>query len=370
MTAINALVLQGGGALGSYQVGVYQALEEHGFLPDLVVGISIGAINSAIIAGNLPENRLERLNEFWLRITYDTGGEKIVDPELLKLHNQYNSKLALMYGQHGFFAPKLINPWWLNDTEPENLAFYDTSPLKKTLLELVDFDYLNSSHSPRLSVGAVDMESGDFTFFDNQEIEILPEHIMASGALPPGFPPIKIKDRYYLDGGVFLNTPMARVFELYDSQRRHSSGATVLCFMVDLFSVAGSKPKDMDGMLERLKDIQYSSRTKRMVSLYAQLQETRYNIQQVSTLFTDEQKKHPAIAALLNRSCSTHLDIIHLICKSESGFELSSKDYEFSKASYLKRAKLGLHDTKAMIEKYATQWLKDPASGGVDIYTL
>lgn len=366
---VNALVLQGGGALGGYQVGVYKSLEKRGYLPDLVVGISIGAINSAIIAGNLPQNRVAKLNEFWLKVSHNTGYSHGADHYASKNHNQFSSQLALLFGQTGFFRPRIINPWLMQNLSPENSAYYDTTPLKDTLLEVIDFKYLNSAKSPRFSVGAVELESGKFVFFDNREIEILPEHIMASGALPPGFPPIKIDGLYYVDGGVFLNTPMVRVFDLFHTAF-DSCGEHVLCFMVDLFSHAGYLPKDMDGMLERVKDIQFSSRTERMMCLFSDIHQMRYGVKQIYPFLTEEQKQNPLFQSLLAKSCATCLDIVHLVYHSQQDTELHSKDYEFSMASYTLRSKMGYSDTEKMINKNEAIWQKPREGAGIALHTM
>jgi NTE family protein len=196
-----ALVLQGGGALGSYQAGVYEALASSDYLPDWVAGISIGAINAAIIAGNAPENRLDRLRSFWNGVSAHSTLLPSVLPWSLSIWRQKATALtALLFGQPGFFAPHALRYWFSSD---KFVSYYDTSALKKTLERLVDFDRINNANDMRLSIGAVNVRTGQFAYFDSANISIGPEHIMASGALPPGFPPIEIDGEYYLDGGLF-----------------------------------------------------------------------------------------------------------------------------------------------------------------------
>src|SRR6201994_2958304 len=184
-----ALVLQGGGALGAYQVGVYQALHEQSIEPDWVSGVSIGAINSAIIAGNPPERRLERLREFWSRITDRKVWLHTPEGDIFRqARNATSAYFTTMLGQPGFFAPRKVNPWLAFAGSTDAISYYDTAPLKETLLELVDFDLINR-RQVRFSVGAVNVLTGNFVFFDNAQHVIIPEHVMASGALPPAFPP-------------------------------------------------------------------------------------------------------------------------------------------------------------------------------------
>lgn len=362
-----ALVLQGGGALGAYQIGVYQALQERDYLPDMVVGISIGAINAAIIVGNKPEDRLAKLNYFWNKITHDTLFTHADVAEHSKFHNLLSANLSMNIGQEGFFSPKFLNPWLFNDLDPTEYSYYDTSPLKETLLEVIDFKYLNST-PVRLSLGAVNLESGEFVFFDNQEIEIIPEHIMASGALPPGFPPVKIGDHYYIDGGVFYNTPLVRVIDLFSGENAFCVN-NILCFMVDLFSVSGRRPRSMDGILERVKDIQFSSRTKRFISLYSKIQELTYAFNMLAPTLTEEQKQIPCIAERMeNLGCPHHMDIVQIIYHSERGTELHSKDYEFSRASYLRHMEQGYKKAMDMIDKYSSSSGKN-SKRSVELYS-
>jgi NTE family protein len=359
-------VFQGGGALGTYQVGAFEALQEHGYRPDMIVGISIGAINSAIIAGNPPEERLKKLYSFWNKITTRIPFPMFTNLGLAKFHNWWSANTTLHNGQPGFFTPKAINPWFLADTTPDQLSFYDTAPLRETILELVDFEYLNQKHV-RLCIGAVELHSGEFVFFDNTKQEITPQHIMASCALPPGFPPIEINGTYYVDGGVFSNTPIFKVVDEFADKEQNIKN--ILCFMVDLFSLTGPLPHSLDGLLERLKDIRYSSHTKRADSLYATTQNLSHAIHFLASKLTHEQLKDPKIKEIIRLGFAHRLDVIHLIYRSEKGTELESKDYEFSVESANKHRILGYTNTKKIIAAEEEQWMKAHHSG-VTVYTL
>ena len=209
------MVLQGGGALGAYQAGVYEALSEAGVYPNWIAGMSIGAINAAIIAGNAPDTRIDRLREFWTQVTSDGPWPGAGDAcfafargdAMRQLLNQMSAGFSMASGAQGFFkarpVPALFQPAGTLDAT----SVYDTSELKRTLERLVDFDRINTG-ATRFSVGAVNVRSGNFTYFDNDTHTIRPEHIMASGALPPGFPAVEIEGEYYWDGGLVSNTPL------------------------------------------------------------------------------------------------------------------------------------------------------------------
>lgn len=260
-----ALVLQGGGTLGSYQAGVYEALAASNYLPDWVAGISIGAINAAIIAGNAPKNRVARLRSFWEEITAPTAWWPSGLPGLPAIWQQKASAHStLMFGQPGFFTPRCVFDW-LSTEKPT--SYYNTRALKDTLERLVDFDRINIAKEMRLSVGAVNVRTGLFAYFDNEEISIRPEHVMASGALPPGFPPVEIDGEQYWDGGFVSNTPLQYVLDYYPRRSR-------LTFQVDVFQDYSSFPKTLDEVSEREKDIRYSSRTRVNTDVFQQ--KTRY----------------------------------------------------------------------------------------------
>lgn len=358
-------VLQGGGALGAYQVGAFEALNEYGYAPDMVVGISIGSINAAIIAGNKPEDRLKKLYQFWDTITTKVKFPSFHNLGLSKIHHWLSANYTMINGQPGFFAPRPVSPWIYPELEIEQMSYYDTTALRETIAKVVDFNYLNQSHV-RLCLGAVDLSSGEFEFFDNKIQEITIEHIMASGALPPGFAPVEIDGRYYIDGGVYSNTPLSKVIDEFAESEDQIQN--VLCFMIDLFSAKGPLPHSMDGMLERVKDIQYSSHTKRSNALYATTQNLSHAINFLAGKLTPEQRKDPKIQQIMKLGFAHRLDIIHLIYHSEKGSELHSKDYEFSVESANKHRDTGYNNTKRMIQSEEQEWLKHHRLG-VTLYT-
>lgn len=359
-------VFQGGGALGAFQVGGCTALSESGYLADMVVGISIGGFNAALLAGNPPEKRIERMNQFWDKITVSIPFPEIPIPGMSKIHNYFGAQYALLFGQAGFYKPKTLNPWLISNGKPEDFSFYDTSPVRDTLLELVDFDYLNEKHV-RLCLGATDLESGDFVFFDNTKEIITPEHIMASGALPPGFPAIKINERYYVDGGVYANTPLSKVLEEFADQENDINN--VLCFMFDLFSAQGHLPHTMDGMLERIKDIQFSSHSKRQGMIYSTAQNLSHAIRYLGSILPDELRNTPRVKEILKLGNAHRLDLVHIIYRSKKGTELHSKDYNFSAETAFVHSQLGYDITSQLIKNEREKWDKIQDEGTV-IYTI
>lgn len=358
-------VFQGGGALGAYQVGVYEALREHGYTADMIVGISIGSINAAIIAGNKPADRLDRLCEFWDTICTKMPFSAMPNLGFSKPHHWLSSQISILNGQPGFFTPKLINPSFLTDATPDQLSYYDTSPLRETLLRLIDFEYLNQKHM-RLCLGSVELSSGDFVFFDSFEQEIGPEHIMASGALPPSFPPIEIDGKFYIDGGVFSNTPLSKVIDEFATSE--SDIRNVICFMIDLFSISGPLPHSMDGMLERIKDIRFSSHSRRATGLYSTTQNLSHAIHYLTSKMTKEQRSDPKVQKIIKLGYANRLDIIHLVYHSEKGTELESKDYEFSVETANKHRQMGYINTVNIINAEEKDWM-NKRNSGVTIYT-
>ena len=359
-------VFQGGGALGAYQMGAYEALRGAGYSPDMIVGISIGGFNSAIIAGNKPENRIAMLNKFWDKITTTVPIPMMAELGLAKIHNWWGAQSSLINGQPGFFKPKLVRPGPLTHTTPDQLSYYDTSPLRETLLEVIDFKYLNEGHV-RLCLGSVEVSSGEFVFFDNRSQEITPEHIMATGALPPGFPAVKIDDKYYIDGGVFSNTPIFKVVDEFAENPEDVE--SILCFMVDVFSAKGPYPHSMDGMLERVKDIQLSSHSKRPSSVFATAQNLSNAIHYLSGLLTPEQRQTPEVQEIIKLGYAHQLDVVHLIYHSPQGTELQSKDYNFSKEACRIHRDLGFNATNSLIHDKRADWDQKHAEG-LTIYTL
>ncbi len=357
------LVLQGGGALGSYQAGVYEALASSDYAPDWVAGISIGAINAAIIAGNAPKDRVERLRSFWEEITAPTKLWPHATGALAAWQRWTSAAMAITFGQPGFFSPvaqswnpQIWNPqlWGPSDNR---ISYYSTSALKATLERLVDFDRINSGHEMRLSVGAVNVETGDFAYFDSAEMPIGPEHIMASGALPPGFPPIEIDGEQYWDGGLFSNTPLQYMVDFYPRRSR-------VIFQVDLFPArARHRPTNLDEVHEREKDIRYSSRTRLTTQMLRERHDVRHAINELHKLLPPELANTEQAKRLHAHGCVTTMDIVQLIYRPDEP-QGSLKDFEFSRPAMELRWEQGLADARTTLQ--ASPWLA-PTSGDLGV---
>jgi NTE family protein len=351
------LVLQGGGALGSYQAGVYEALASSEYLPDWVAGISIGAINAAIIAGNTPENRLKRLRSFWEEITAHTSlWPSALDGSLAAWQQKASALTALMFGQPGFFTPRTLQDWF---SPGKLISYYDTSALKGTLERLVDFDRINNAREMRLSVGAVNVRTGQFAYFDSASITIRPEHVMASGALPPGFPPVEIDGEHYWDGGLFSNTPLQYVLD-YSPRRSR------LTFQVDVFQAQGRLPSNLDEVNERDKDIRYSSRTQISSNAYRERHDVRHAINELHKLLPPDLANTEQARRLYEHGCVTEMDIMQLVYRPIEP-QGASKDYEFSRSSMEVRWQQGISDARTAL--HASPWLASmPKELGVRLF--
>jgi NTE family protein len=337
-----ALVLQGGGALGAYQAGVYEALAEAGVHPDWIAGISIGGINAAIIAGNPPNTRVDRLREFWNQVTSDTsqpwfGWAETRSDGARNLLNHFSANLALLQGAKGFFTARPLSPWLQPSGTLEATSFYDTSELKRTLERLVDFDRLNAGLI-RFSAGAVNVRTGNFVFFDTTTHTIQPEHVMASGALPPGFPAIEIEGEHYWDGGLVSNTPLQWIVE---SEPRRDT----LAFQVDLWSAQGEFPRTMLDAMTREKEIRYSSRTRAGTDQFKRVQKLRCAAAGLLEQLPEQLKNSPEARLLGTVADRKVFNIIHLIYRARN-YEGHSKDYEFSRASMEEHWRAGYHDAR------------------------
>ncbi len=338
-----ALVLQGGGALGSYQAGVYEALSTSQYLPDWVAGISIGAINAAIIAGNALERRVDRLREFWEMVTQPTSFWAPVPAGPLREAQMRSSALAaLLFGQPGFFTPR-ASVWWAGAYPT---SYYDTGALRSTLERLVDFDRINAREM-RFSVGAVNVRTSELAYFNNAEMAIGPEHVMASAALPPGFPAVEIDGEHYWDGALVSNTPLQYVLE-YSPRRSR------LTFQVDLFHARGEEPRSLEAVSEREKDIRYSSRTRAATEMLRTIHDVRHNINNLWDKLPEELKREKEAKFLYNFGCVTTMDIVQLIYRP---YELQgcAKDYEFSRPTMEARWNQGLADAQETL--LASPWL-------------
>jgi NTE family protein len=341
--AKRVLVLQGGGALGSYQAGAYQALCHFDFEPEWVAGISIGAVNAAIIAGNDRDKRVDRLKEFWQMVS---PGAPWVPAPITKgerertLYNETSAALVATFGVPGFFTPRLPPaPLWPKGS-PQSQSYYDTAPLRKTLERLVDFDRINDLKC-RLSVGAVGVTTGNLRYFDNVEFKRLgkrigPEHIMASGALPPGFPSVVVEGEHYWDGGIASNTPLDYVL---DAETRKD----LLIFQIDLFSARGLLPETMLEAAEREKDIRFSSRTRMSTDKNRQLHNARKAVLDLIEKLPDHLKNDPSAVYLREVARESTVTVVHLIYRSKN-YETSSKDYDFSHVAMVEHWEAGVRD--------------------------
>jgi NTE family protein len=335
-----ALVLQGGGALGAYQGGVYQALAEANLHPDWVAGISIGAINSAIIAGNPPDRRVERLRSFWEEISQPPLGEPHLGVKLdeftHRFVNQMRALRILLFGAPNFFVPRWPSPFLVPPASIDSLSFYDVSPVRATLQRLVDFDLLSGGQT-RLSVGTVNVSSGNFLYFDTTTHKIGPDHILASAALPPGFPAVEIDGQYYWDGGILSNTPLDRVLECPDR-------CDTLTFQVDLWEARGNLPRDLVEAELRQKEIRYSSRTRLSTDRFCQAQRMRRAMWELLKYLPPDLRQNPHFELLTEEAHEKVYNIIELIYHARN-YEGTSKDYEFSRRTMEEHWMAGYHDT-------------------------
>ena len=345
------LVLQGGGALGAYQAGVYQALDEAGIEPDWVIGTSIGAINAGIIAGNRRENRLPRLQEFWDRMRH--GAFTKMASTLPWWGSQAANAITATTGIPGFFEP---NPWammtGLLPLAPEAAAFYSTTPLAKTLSELIDAEELQNC-TTRLTVGAAHVQSGEMKYFDSRDAALSIKHIMASGALPPAFPAIRIDGELYWDGGILSNTPVEAVFD--DNPRR--SG---LVFAVHIWSPNGPEPDSIQRVLSRQKDLQYASRASAHIMRQKQIHKLRHIIAELMQKLPEEGRA--ASKALGAYGCLTRMHVVRLLAPPLA-HEDHSKDIDFSAAGIKERWDAGYADTVRVLEQRPWTHAFDPMEG-------
>jgi NTE family protein len=356
--ARRVLVLQGGGALGSYQAGAYQALCHHNFEPEWVAGISIGAINAAIIAGNPPEKRVERLKEFWQMVSAPVPWNPVTSGDRARTYfNETSAALIAAFGVPGFFTPRLPPaPLWPQGS-PQSQSYYDTAPLRGTLERLVDFDRINAC-TTRLSVGAVGVTSGNFAYFDNfifkqQGKKIGPEHIMASGALPPGFPSIEIDGEHFWDGGISSNTPLDYVLD-------EDTSNDLLIFQVDLFSARGPLPTTLLEAAEREKDIRFSSRTRMNTDKNKKIHNIRKALRDLIGKLPDELMNDPSLEILNEAARENTVTVVHLIYRSKN-YESSSKDYDFSHVGMVEHWGAGSRDVYLSMRH--KEWLERPQNG-------
>ena len=360
-----ALVLQGGGALGAYQGGVIEGLQEAGIEPNHVAGISIGALNAAVYAGNPPDVRVRRLREFWETICRPPvlpaspihALPPVFEPWLraweqaMSVASAGEAWRALLEGQNGFFVPRVPPPWALHRPGPAQASWYDTSPLRGTLERLVDFDRINAPGGARVTVGVVDVETGNFGWFDNRRERLGPEHFIASGALPPGFPAVQVGGRWYWDGGLVSNTPLSVV--LGDTHRRDA-----LVFQVDLWSAHGRAPRDLFEVANRQKDILFSSRTRMVTDRLAAEQEMATLLRELLDLLPEDRRAHPAARRAARLADDRRVNVVHLIFDDED-WEGHFKDYQFGATAMREHWRAGLADLRGTLAH--PEWLGRPA---------
>ena len=354
------LLLQGGGALGSYQAGVYQALAEADLHPNWIAGISIGAINAAIIAGNAPDKRVKRLREFWETVSTSPLGIpyfKSVELQNAFAHHLVNQGRAvniLLFGASNFFTPRIPPAALWPADAPDKASYYDTAPLRATLERLVDFDRINAG-GMRFSVGAVNVGTGNFAYFDTTTDRIRPEHVMASGSLPPGFPATEVDGEYYWDGGLVSNTPLQWVL---DGQPRKDT----LAFQIDLWSARGLLPHDLIEVEVRYKDIVYSSRTRAATDQYKQTQKLRIAIAHLLKEIPDEFRKGKHAKMLQQEADEKVCNIVHLIYRARS-YEGIAKDFLFSRRMIEEHWESGYHDARRALAEPEVMQRPDPIEG-------
>jgi NTE family protein len=350
-----ALVLQGGGALGAYQAGAYEALAEAGIEPDWVAGISIGAINGAIIAGNRPENRVDRLREFWESISDGVTSTPFGNTDFRVALNEINAARVATFGVPGFFAPRIPPAVFLPPGSKGATSLYTTDPLRETLDALVDFDELNNGKI-RYSAGAVEITSGNFQYFDTANERVTTNCVMASAALPPGFPPIEIDGKFYWDGGVVSNTPMQYMLEMTGPR------GDACVFQIDLFSARGRMPASLPDVVQREKEIRYSSRTRLNTDFFLELQAMRRAACRLLDKLPPELRDDPDVKILEAHTCDAAITIVHLIHR-RAAYDRYSMDYEFSRLSMLEHWKAGLEDVRHTLAQPAWRERRKPERG-------
>ena len=350
------LVLQGGGALGAYQAGAYEALVEAGHCPSWVAGISIGAVNAAIVAGNEPTQRVTRLRQFWDLVSSRLMGLPIgYGDTSRRIFNEASAVIAAAGGVPGFFEPRFPPAVMMPQGTPQAISLYDTEPLRTTLVDLVDFDLLNSG-SVRLSVGAVQVRTGNMKYFDTALHEIGPEHIMASGALPPGFPPIEIGGEAYWDGGLVSNSPLQHVLE------RCGPREDSVVFQIDLFSARGSVPQTIFEIAQREKEIRYSSRTRLNTDVFREIQGIRRAVQHVAPDIPEELRNSSDWQLLDRVGCDAAITIVQLIHR-RAAYWTQSNDYEFSRYTIDEHWAAGRADVERTLNHPAWINRKRPEDG-------
>lgn len=357
------LVLQGGGALGAYQAGVYQALHEHDLVPDWVVGTSIGAITAALLAGNQKDDRLQKLKQFWDGVSHEEG---VALANLTDTHRRSSVLLStfdtVLRGVPSFFTPRLMSWFGMGSkVDPEEASFYDTTPLAETLNAVVDFDYLNAPGGMRLTINALKVTCGELVNFDSTQLAITTKHVLASGALPPGFPAIRIDEELYWDGGIYSNTPLATVLD-------DLPHVDTLCFMVDLWNADGLEPTTLDEVQTRLKDVTFASRSKRHIEDYLTAHRLKRKLRELYALLPEPAKTDAVVADLAELGVDSTMHVVRLPYSGRD-WNMASKDINFSKGSIQWRWEQGYKDALRAISHAG--WLEIvPEETGLVVHEL
>ncbi|MCU6500057.1 patatin-like phospholipase family protein [Rugamonas sp. A1-17] len=343
------LVLQGGGALGAYQAGVFQAMHEHGLAPDWIVGTSIGAINAAILAGNPHETRLDRLREFWDGVAHRDSYDMSRVPDAQRRSNVLLQTWdTIVRGVPGFFRPRFMSLFPTGaPVDPEQASFYSTDELGATLERLIDFDYLNAPGGMRLTVNALKVTCGSLRSFDNRELTLHADHIRASGALPPGFPPVRIDGDLYWDGGLYSNTPLETVLD--DNEH-----VDTLCFMVDLWNADGPEPTTLDEVQTRQKDVTFASRSKRHLQDYVATHKLKQKLRELYGELPERAQSEQGKEELAGLGGDSTLHVVRLAYAGRD-WNMAAKDINFSKGSIQWRWDQGYQDALRAIT--AAGWL-------------
>ncbi len=340
------LVMQGGGAPGSYQAGVYQALHEAGIEPDWVIGTSIGAINGAIIAGNKVAHRLERMREFWSRLESGPPGP-------------WSNLTTLLTGVPGFFSPNPAMMWGVEaPVGVERAALYSLEPLKRLLPTLVDFDLINSKKT-RFTLALVSVSSGQMHYFDSRDETITLDHVIGSSAIPPSFPAVRIRGEAYWDGGIYSNTPVEAVFD--DNPRRSS-----VVFAVQIWHTRSPEPESVSQVFMRQKDILFGSRSRHQIAQQAKLHRMRHVVRKLVSMLPEDRRGTPEVRELAGCGCTTVMHLLEMNAQALDG-ESNSRDFDFSEAAIRARWQAGYADARRMIEQRPWERPVDPIVG-VTVY--
>jgi NTE family protein len=349
------LALQGGGALGAYQAGVYQGLSEAGFAPDWVVGVSIGAINAALIAGNPPERRVARLREFWERMSSSAPD---VMPAAMEPFQPFVARMhvanAIAFGIPGFFTPRVPPPFLAPPGSLAALSYYDTEPLNRTLSELADFDLINAK-AVRLSLGAVNVRNSESVYFDNHRIELRPDHVRASGALPPGFPPVEIDGEFYWDGGIASNSPLWYAAD-------ETAHKDVLIIQADVFNPRAQTPQTLEQAAERVKDIQYASKQRMSWDRIREREELRAALRRLLEKLPAELRDDADVRKLTDVSDPHSVGWVRLINDANARAQ-SFKDVDFSERTVTELWNDGLEDVRRTMRDAAWKTATEIAPG-------